>query len=199
MEKADTKARVLLAAKSVFTRKGYKAASVSDILAEASVARGTFYNCFSNKRQVMLELVSGILKALYESSLDMLRGDGPSLLESKMRDSLEVSYRLFLDNRGVMTVYFREAFRSDPGFYAIWDDFEMRMIALFSEILELGVASGAFRELDRSLVSRAMFMLFLQVPYWDILLGGMAEIDVASMAGEMARFVTGGITSRTER
>jgi hypothetical protein len=44
-----------------------------------------------------------------------------------------------------------------------------------------------------------MFMLFLQVPYWDILLGGMAEIDMASMADEMARFVTGGITSRPEK
>lgn len=199
MAKADTKVRVLLAAKSVFSRKGYKASSVSDILAEASVARGTFYNCFPNKRQVMLELVSGVFKALYESSVNMLTGDGPSLLESKMRDSLEASYRLFLDNRGVMTVYFREAFRSDPGFYAIWDDFERRMIALFSEILARGAASGAFRELDRSLVSRAMFMLFLQVPYWDILLGGMAEIDMASMADEMARFVTGGITSRLEK
>lgn len=199
MAKADTKVRVLLAAKSVFSRKGYKASSVSDILAEASVARGTFYNCFPNKRQVMLELVSGVFKALYESSVNMLTGDGPSLLESKMRDSLEASYRLFLDNRGVMTVYFREAFRSDPGFYAIWDDFERRMIALFSEILARGAASGAFRELDRSLVSRAMFMLFLQVPYWDILLGGMAEIDMASMADEMARFVTGGITSRPEK
>lgn len=199
MAKADTKVRVLLAAKSVISRKGYKASSVSDILAEASVARGTFYNCFPNKRQVMLELVSGVFKALYESSVNMLTGDGPSLLESKMRDSLEASYRLFLDNRGVMTVYFREAFRSDPGFYAIWDDFERRMIALFSEILARGAASGAFRELDRSLVSRAMFMLFLQVPYWDILLGGMAEIDMASMADEMARFVTGGITSRPEK
>ena len=199
MAKADTKVRVLLAAKSVFSRKGYKAASVSDILAEANVARGTFYSCFPNKRQVMLELVTGVFKALYESSVDMLTGDDPALLESKMRDSLEASYRLFLDNRGVITVYFREAFRSDPGFYAIWDDFERRMIALFSEILSRGVTSGAFRELDRSLVSRAMFMLFLQVPYWDILLGGMAEIDMASMADEMARFVTGGITSRPEK
>ena len=199
MAKADTKVRVLLAAKSVFSRMGYKAASVSDILVEANVARGTFYSCFPNKRQVMLELVSGVFKALYESSANILAGDGPSILESKMRDSLEASYRLLLDNRGVMTVYFREAFRSDPGFYAIWDDFERRMIALFSEILARGAASGAFRELDRSLVSRAMFMLFLQVPYWDILLGGMAEIDMATMAGEMSRFIIGGITSRPEK
>ena len=199
MAKADTKVRVLLAAKSVFSRMGYKAASVSDILVEANVARGTFYSCFPNKRQVMLELVTGVFKALYESSVDMLTGDDPALLESKMRDILEASYRLFLDNRGVITVYFREAFRSDPGFYAIWDDFERRMIALFSEILARGAAGGTFRELDRSLVSRAMFMLFLQVPYWDILLGGMAEIDMASMADEMARFVTSGITSQREK
>ncbi len=96
--------------------------TVSHILKEADISRGTFYKYFPNKRQVLYEILASLFKTLLESSREML-AEEPTPLESRMRDSLELSYRLFLDNRGVMVVYFREAFRADPGFYALWDDF----------------------------------------------------------------------------
>jgi len=192
--KADVKVKVLSAARAVFTREGYKGATVSQILQEADIARGTFYKYYSNKREVFYEILSSLFKTLLESGREMLVEE-PTPLESRMRDCLELSYRLFLDNRGVMVVYFREAFRADPGFYALWDDFERRMIALFADILSRGIRSGEFRQVDSGLVSRAMFLLFLQVPYWDILLGGITEIDVKAMADEMVRFVMDGITA----
>ncbi len=193
MARVDVRAKILQAARPVFARKGYRATTVSDILAEAGIARGTFYKYFPNKRQVLFEIVSEIFRTLHESSRDMLEVDEPSHLRQAMRNSLEVSYRLFLDNRGVIIVYFREAFRSDPGFYAIWDDFERRMIALFSEMMARGRKAGVLREVDSTLVSRAMFTLFLQVPFWDVLLGGMAEIDLGAMAGEIVSLVFDGI------
>jgi AcrR family transcriptional regulator len=195
LARVDIKAKVLQAARPVFARKGYRGATVSDILAEARISRGTFYKYFPNKRQVLFEIVSGIFRTLFESSQDMMSAEDPSLLTVTMRDSLELSYRLFLDNRGVIVVYFREAFRSDPGFYAIWDDFERRMLALFSDVLSRGRQAGVFREVDANLISRAMFMLFMQVPYWDLLLGGMAEIDLGAMADEIVAFVISGISA----
>lgn len=192
---ADARTRIFSAARSEFSRKGYRAATVSDLIREAGIARGTFYKYFPNKRQVLYEMVAGVLKTVQAAILDILNFQDRGSLVDRMRDGLELSYRVFLDNRPVMTVYFAEAFQSDPGFYAIWDEFHRRMMTLFSKVLEKGAQAGVLREVDRKIVSRAMFMVFLQVPFWDILLGGVVELDAGLLADEMVRFVLVGLES----
>lgn len=194
MARRDTRSEVLSSAKSVFARKGYRGTTVSDILKDAGIARATFYKHFSNKRQVLFEIITGVFRALYEAVGDMLSVEDADLLVSNLRASLALSYRLFLDNRNVIRVYFQEPYRSDPTFYAIWDDFERRMLALFTEFLKRGVSDGIFRPVDTGLVSRAMFLVFLQVPYSDVLFGGMVEIDIDNLADEMVGFVMKGLS-----
>ena len=199
MARIDVRRKVLSAARTVFSRKGYNAATVADILSEAGIARGTFYKYFPNKRQVLYEMISGLFNTLYVSSSNMLKVEEPDQFESRIRESLELSYRLFIDNRDVVAVYFREAFRADPGFYSLWDDFDRRMIALFSDVLSRGMETGKFRNVDKSLVSRAMFLLFLQVPYWDILISSNPAIDIEALAGEMVGFVINGLKAVPSR
>ncbi len=194
MARRDTRALVLSSAKSVFARKGYRGTTVSDILKDAGIARATFYKHFSNKRQVLFEIITGVFRALYEAVGDMLSVQDADLLVPNLRASLALSYRLFLHNRNVIRVYFQEPYRSDPTFYAIWDDFERRMLALFTEFLNRGVSDGIFRPVDTGLVSRAMFLVFLQVPYSDVLFGGMVEIDIDNLADEMVGFVLNGLS-----
>jgi len=194
LARRDTRSEVLSSAKSVFARKGYRGTTVSDILKDAGIARATFYKHFSNKRQVLFEIITGVFRALYEAVGDMLSVEDADLLVSNLRASLALSYRLFLDNRNVIRVYFQEPYRSDPTFYAIWDDFERRMLALFTEFLKRGVSDGIFRPVDTGLVSRAMFLVFLQVPYSDVLFGGMVEIDIDNLADEMVGFVMKGLS-----
>ena len=56
----DERRRQLLeAATRVFASKGYRSASISDIIAEAGVARGTFYLYLKSKEQVFLAIVKG--------------------------------------------------------------------------------------------------------------------------------------------
>jgi len=64
-------------------------------------------------------------------------------------------------------------------------------------MLEAGVARGVFRPMDTGLVARALLMIFLQVPYRDIM-GARTEIDVESMADEMVGFAVSGIRAREE-
>lgn len=55
---ARTRARLLAAAYEVFTRKGYRATSVSDIAEAAGVSLGTAYQYFRDRREIMSALVS---------------------------------------------------------------------------------------------------------------------------------------------
>ncbi len=53
----DARRRQLLtAATTVFARRGYRAAGISDIVATAGVARGTFYLYFASKAEVFLAI-----------------------------------------------------------------------------------------------------------------------------------------------
>jgi AcrR family transcriptional regulator len=48
---------LLTAATRVFARLGYRAASISDIIAAAGVARGTFYLYFESKQDILLAVI----------------------------------------------------------------------------------------------------------------------------------------------
>jgi AcrR family transcriptional regulator len=54
------RAQLLYAAKRVFADRGYLAANIADICKEAGVARGTIYQYFQNKRDVLIALLDDI-------------------------------------------------------------------------------------------------------------------------------------------
>ena len=54
------RAQLLDAAKRVFARRGYPAANIADICQEARVARGTLYQYFRNKRDVLIALLDDV-------------------------------------------------------------------------------------------------------------------------------------------
>src|SRR5207302_4299670 len=54
------RAQLLDAAKRVFARRGYPAANIADICEEAGVARGTIYQYFRNKRDVLIALLDDV-------------------------------------------------------------------------------------------------------------------------------------------
>lgn len=58
------RAQLLAAARAVFARQGYYAASVADIIAEAGVARGTFYNYFESKRAVFQAVLDELMERI---------------------------------------------------------------------------------------------------------------------------------------
>ena len=54
------RAQLLTAAKRVFAARGYAAANIADICQEAGVARGTIYQYFQNKRDVLIALLDEV-------------------------------------------------------------------------------------------------------------------------------------------
>lgn len=71
MEPAERRVALLDAARRVFASKGYHRTGVADIIAEAGVARGTFYNYFDSKRAIfqavleeMMERVDGAVRPI---------------------------------------------------------------------------------------------------------------------------------------
>jgi AcrR family transcriptional regulator len=73
--RAQTRERLLEAARHVFARGGYGGASVDTISAEAGYSKGAFYSNFESKEAVFLELLSRHMAAEAEQ-LSKLVGSG---------------------------------------------------------------------------------------------------------------------------
>ena len=66
---------LLLAAREVFSQRGYDGAQTPEIAAQAGVSVGTFYRYFTDKRQAFLEVVGGHLA---EAHVDVMSRLQPS-------------------------------------------------------------------------------------------------------------------------
>jgi AcrR family transcriptional regulator len=78
----DRRAQILDVAKHVFARRGFHVANVADICAEAKIGRGTLYQYFDNKRDVLLALMEDIAQRI-KRVLDHRKTLDPSLIDAQ--------------------------------------------------------------------------------------------------------------------
>jgi AcrR family transcriptional regulator len=91
-----TRAAIIAAARKVFEEKGYIDARVSDIVAEADIAHGSYYTYFSSKQAVFRAVVEEVgeeITAAVAPSADDVRGDTWGNLKRANSRYLEVYRR----------------------------------------------------------------------------------------------------------
>jgi AcrR family transcriptional regulator len=104
--KAETRSRLLEAAADVFFRRGYEAASVEEITAEAGFTRGAFYSNFESKEQLLVELLQKLVYDEYRgmlermpkeaSAAERLEWGAKALMERYQKGERDEANRLFV-------------------------------------------------------------------------------------------------------
>lgn len=74
----DRKQNVIKIAHELFIEKGYQATSIQDILDSSGISKGTFYNYFSSKSDLIIALFHMIYKKLEQERNELLIGQSPS-------------------------------------------------------------------------------------------------------------------------
>jgi AcrR family transcriptional regulator len=82
VQKAQTRQRLLDAARAVFFREGYYGATIDQVVAEASASRPTFYLHFRDKEEVLEELMI-VYMARAVPTMERLPGPRPTVTELK--------------------------------------------------------------------------------------------------------------------
>lgn len=138
----------------VFVRVGYHAATVDDILREASVARSTFYSYFSNKRDIYFDtvkvLVDWIIDTLetgVDSTIERFEAPGPARspdaeLEESIARLMIAVYRYIAENAGLARIFLNELVGIDEEMSAFFVDFEERLTDHFERLVRFGVKAG---------------------------------------------------------
>ncbi len=193
----DRRLQLLDAATWVFARRGYRNAGVSDIIARAGVARGTFYLYFESKHQIFLAVVSAFHDQVAEA-LEQVdeAAEGAKALGAQV--VLAAGFKRWLEffaaHRDAATVALREASSIDPRFDQAF--LELRQSALdhfaqrFSRLQDLGLANAA---LSPDLVARLQLGMFDELINTFVL--RESDADLGTVADRLAAFIWNGISS----
>lgn len=148
IDKAQRRQELLRAARKIFATQGYHRAKVDDIVAEARVAKGTFYLYFPDKRSVFVELVDTLFAQIHNA---ILRVDVAADVAEQVRHNIRAVLGVLLDEPETSTILMTHAAGLDPDFAAMIDGFYAGVRTLLEESLRDGQQLGIVAPGDTSL------------------------------------------------
>lgn len=105
--KAETRARLVAAARALFVERGYHATRPQDIAEAADVATGTFYIHFADKREAFLAFSEQAARELMER-VEAAAGNSADI-EQRIYHSLEALFTYSDENPGTLRAAFADA------------------------------------------------------------------------------------------
>ena len=200
---AERRRHILEAAARAFARKGFAQTTMKEIAAEAGIAPGTIYLYFKNKEDLLISLPSLIAE---ETLADAMAEVGslqdlmsPADLEAtlchlirngirRMIQHIEV-FRVLLSSVPVMDEETREVYlRHTPLYFG----------SALGQIFQTYVEQGVFRDMDLTIVARALIgMIFFFVLVQEVLPGQrVMPLDYDDVAREITRLFLYGALAR---
>jgi AcrR family transcriptional regulator len=148
MDKAERRQQILQHAREVFARRGYHAAKIDEIVAEARVARGTFYLYFEDKRSIFGEILDLVLARIGATIQRVDPNDPTRSIKEQVLDNIRGVVALLLEDRATTKILLSDAVGVDPLFDRKLHAFYDQVSTLLEESLRDGQALGIVAEGD---------------------------------------------------
>lgn len=144
---------VLDAALRVFSTKGYHQTRVSDIIGEASIARGTFYLYFDSKNAIFHELLDQLLMRIGANVFGVDMREGAPPVRDQLLSTVSHMLRAFREDPALAKLILREAVGLDEEIDEKLNSFYGHLHGWLAESLTNGRAIGFIRDIDENLTS----------------------------------------------
>ncbi len=158
MRASERREQILRSAAKVFSRKGYRLSSVSDIVEESAIGRGTFYLYFESKRDIFRELIENyfqgyaeVLEENHRRLVEALSGKGKVL--RTWRDNMARVLRYHSENPDLTSIVYREALGKDEDFSERVEELSALARQRLREEFQLMYRKGMMRPCDIEVVT----------------------------------------------
>jgi AcrR family transcriptional regulator len=194
---AERRQQILDAARDVFAKRGYARATVDDIVAEAGVARGTFYLYFDDKRQAFAELVDRFAVQITGVIQRIATDDPDRPVSHQVLENTRAILRLCLAERSMTKILFTDAVGVDPEFERKLATFYDAVVQLLTESLKDGQALGIVADGEPRVLAYLTIGALKELLYQAVTLG-LTEESAEALTQQLYAFLGGGYL-RTER
>ena len=158
--KSDTRKKLIQAAAEEIAREGYNSANINLISKAAGFAKGTIYNYFSSKRELMLALIADTAeKHSAWIAEEVLAEEGP---EQRMQRFFQAGFTFVRDYYPQSNVMLATVYGPDEEFnnYA-FEKYQPLFKMVAQDILAYGIQSGEFRDMDVERTARLLMTFYL--------------------------------------
>ncbi len=160
----DRKTELIEAAKDVMFEKGYTRTKISDIVAKAGVAQGTFYLYFKSKEELLVEISRLIVDDL-KKRLSSIENVGDKLTKEEFVGKISNLVAAFTDfmrsNSKAIRICANETSNNDE-LAAMKNEMVDRSLGILVSFLEQGRKSGIVKSFDYKVMARLLIFAILQ-------------------------------------
>jgi AcrR family transcriptional regulator len=152
-QRETRRAAMLKVARRIFARKGFHATSIDQLIADAGIARGTFYLYFESKRAIFDELLDELTTALATRvhRIDISPGAPPPI--EQLNAIVDQVLGTLVENRDIARILLREAVGIDADFDRKLSEFYGRIEDMTMRAIRNGQAMGLVRQSDATTVT----------------------------------------------
>ncbi|RBP90614.1 TetR family transcriptional regulator [Cytobacillus firmus] len=132
----DRKLQVIKKAHQLFLDKGFQATSIQDILEYSGISKGTFYNYFSSKNELLMSIFKTLHKKMEDERNKLLIGQDPSSLEVFTQ---QIELQMNMNRTNKLVALFEEVLVSnDPELKQFIKEGQLRMVDwIFNRFIEI--------------------------------------------------------------
>ena len=167
------------AALAVFSRVGFAAAKIDDVAEEAGVSKGTVYLYFESKEKLFEGMVKAKMVPMLDNVQEAMAKSTQSATE-RLRAHMTFFYTKILDSdrRQIMRLIMSEG----PNFPHLAEFYHTNVLsrgqAMINEILQQGVKSGEFRNMDGHGLMQNVVAGALVAGIWKLVFDQFQPIDL---------------------
>ena len=192
----NTEASLIGAAVTMFQEKGFQKTRVSDVVAMAGVAQGTFYNYFKSKEEIFRHICNGFIKEvkiLFISRTEhIFDGDSAAEIRENVHATIDELFVIYMENLSVAEILFREGIGNGGLFKEIYEDILFTFIDLIREQIETGVEKGFLKTDDPGTAAVFLFGLFERSLFYFLLVRQNTDLKV--LREMLADFILKGLS-----
>lgn len=161
----DVRRRVIEAGMLLFSRQGYFTTTEADVMSQAEVSAGQFYEHYAGKEDLLLDIAEEAVRVFRQRIADRIQAV-PDMLE-RIRLAIPVTFQSIVENREIYTLYLEESVLSDVSY----ERKVMQITASISKDLKAtiarGVKDGSIRRVHPDIAANAIIgQLVRLVNYW---------------------------------
>ncbi len=147
-----TRTRITESAIKLFSDRGYNAASVDDICAEAGVSKGAFYHHFESKQALFLALLDGWLKTV-DNAIASAKGKRAPETFVQMTRAFPHIFETAGGHLPMILEFWLQASRDEEVWKATIAPYR-RYQGYMASLIRKGIAEGSFVAVDPEIASR---------------------------------------------